>query len=97
MGRQRGGGTSKGGNGMVRVPPLSEGAYSQLRAALEERAARLSQHAALTKDAETLAYINCALFWINDATLTLASIEEEPDPIDLAKWERERHDSWTLS
>lgn len=83
---------------MVRVPPLSEGAYSQIRAALAERAALMEAHAASTKDPETLDYINTAIFWINDATLTLASIEEMPDPIDLAKWEAERNrDSWTLS
>lgn len=81
---------------MVQVPPLSEGAYSQVRAALAERAALLDAHIAQTTDAETLDYLYSAQFWTNDASLTLANAEEALDPMSLAKWEAERNERWTL-
>lgn len=64
---------------MVQVPPLSEGAYSQVRAALADRSAKIDAQIAATTHAETLDYLYSAQFWLNDASLTLAAAEEMPE------------------
>ena len=71
---------------MVTLPPLSEGAYSQLRAALEVRAAQMELNIASASSVEVVDYCTSALFWINDAILTIASAETMPEyPAD-ATW-----------
>lgn len=73
---------------MVQLPPLSEGEYSQVRAALRDRAATMERRQRIAEIrleldpgvAEELDNITTALFWLNHAILTVARSEPEAEP-----------------